>query len=629
MKMIEYLATLIIMLVSCEYQLEETNFREIEPPSEYAYMEINLNDTHPLDTIYIWAPTKFTVNLNAGQLKIYQTDIKIDDLSIPTSDFSQSSVSFWVYPNQISFGNQIGFGKHQLMMNCITSSGTKSLADLIGYEGYQFEAYWNINVINLSEVINDYRELMKDNFTGGYHILEDGLLELYWDNPLLSSELITSCFFHSRYYSYEDLNISKKSVIVDDYACGESIYTITVNYKLVIGVHGYSHTESSSHQIEIVVDTPIPRIYVEDFGKNELRFYWDKPSVFANVEYAFSLNLPEYSYSYLTDTTLVVPKPVLGNVKCVVQFLPKYRPWPIESADTSFFYGKKVGFDPSRFLYNATENVVYSVNVDTIAVIDTYSLDIRNIKPIKSEIDAIDFISSPNSSKFAIIGDDRILIYDDSNLLFPSIIHTQRQFEATYALTNELLIESDYSTTNIYDLATGIKIHTQPTIGIRVKMSDDGQYFASYWQGGIQIYALNNMNFTKIGTFTSFDGYFGLFNDKYHFHPTNPDQIFIEQHSYNSAGTAIMLINTVHLIQLPQLEKLQSTNFDWDPRIINIDPVTELVGLYYSTGMAIAPLSDFNNLLFTTNHGGFYLFNGCLFSDDGYAIDIKKELFQP
>jgi len=605
-------SALVILLVSCEYQLEETNFREIEPPSDYAYIEINLNDIHPLDTIYICVPTKFTLKLDAGQLKIHDTDIRINGSSVEKDVQSPSNVSFLFFPEY--YAN----GMHTLKVNCITNSGTRSLADILGYEGYQFEVFWNIKVVNLY-----------DGFKGGYRILEDGQVELYWDNPFLPDALIERYRFHT-IYSSVNLNPMQKSIIINDYVCGKSIYSIETYIDL--GIAGYRNPKYSLYIAEIVIDTPVPKIYIEDLDQNKLRIYWDKPAV-ANAKYTV-----KYGHKYrskndisnLTDTTIIVPRPAIGtHFECKVDFYPSKpsHTWPYASSDTSFFYGKKVGFDfySNKYYYSVAENVVYAVVGDSIAVININTLDSRRTKLENYTYPNILYycITSQNSSKFAVvIYDNKLVVYDDSKLLSPTVFDIQ-DINSSFLISDKFLFEFTRSASYIYDLATGLIINTQPAIGFNVKMSVDGRYFACYSgndiSNTIDLYMFNYPDFTKVGTCTNSHQSSHAYN--YDFHPNRPEQIIIEWTSPND--------RTIDIYQLPQFEKLQSTNMPYGTRVINIDPVTELVAYEYNNTTIIAPLSDLNKQLYiNSDYSPCYLYSGCLFSSNGYAADIKKELFQ-
>ena len=618
MKRYIFFSAFVILLVSCEYKLEETNFREKEPPSEYAYMEINLNDINPLDTIYIWAPTRFTCSVNSGQLQIHKIDITINGSSVELKVQSQSNISFNLYPEY--YGN----GNHKLKVDCITSSGTRSLADLLGYEGYQFEAIWNIKVINLS-----------DGFKSGYRILENGQVELYWDNPFLPDVLIEGYRVNGIGLYSSDL-YHQKSIIINDYVCGKSIYNIETF--IVYYIYGDTGPKYLRYGAEILIDTPIPKVYIEDLDLNKLRIYWDKPAV-ANAKY--TVNYPRFinndSYytskiSDISDTTVIVSKPpVGGHFKCTVDFYPNkpYHTWPYASSNASFLYGEKVGFNTyhSWYEYNMAENIVYIVEGDSIAVIDAHTLDSRHTE---LEIQRISYITSQNSSKFAIIGYDKIYIYENSKLINPTIFPIFHNQPFSYIFMNEFLFEYNNSGSNIYDLITGSIISTQPVLGNWVEMSADGQYFACRNMENyntIDIYKFSIENFTTIATHT---GPHTLGLNQYYFHPNRPDQIIIEWDNPPN-------YRTIDLYQLPQFEKLQSTNLPWGTRIINIDPITELVVYSKSnfdpnysgiSGIVIAPLSDLNNELYTSP-GNCFIYNGCLFSSNGYAVDIKKELLQP
>ena len=162
----------------------------------------------------------------------------------------------------------------------------------MGYEGYQFESYWNVKVINLS-----------DYFTGGYRILDDGQMELYWDNPLLSNAEITRCYYSLRGYR-EELDPLQKSTIIDDYACREAFYFVSTTFKTE--AFGYSSSETSQYEGRIVINTPIPQVYFEDLDQNKLRVYWDKLAVSSAT---YKVHYSNTTISDFTDTTIVLPKP--------------------------------------------------------------------------------------------------------------------------------------------------------------------------------------------------------------------------------------------------------------------------------------------------------------------------------
>jgi hypothetical protein len=70
--------------------------------------------------------------------------------------------------------DQLTEGVHKLSVNVIFSSGTGSLADKMGLEGYMGEISWNIHVI---------RDPQK-YFVVGYRINDEGFLEISWKNVL-------------------------------------------------------------------------------------------------------------------------------------------------------------------------------------------------------------------------------------------------------------------------------------------------------------------------------------------------------------------------------------------------------------------------------------------------------------
>jgi hypothetical protein len=67
--LILWLAALVFVALSCEYQLNSENFREIAPPDTTQTIQINLS---PFDRQYMFTvPTYVTYDLNTFELNVY------------------------------------------------------------------------------------------------------------------------------------------------------------------------------------------------------------------------------------------------------------------------------------------------------------------------------------------------------------------------------------------------------------------------------------------------------------------------------------------------------------------------------------------------------------------------------
>ncbi|NSW94174.1 MAG: hypothetical protein HPY62_05630 [Bacteroidales bacterium] len=125
-------------MVSCEFQPHDIPITEIERPSnEGPPVTINLNGYN--DTIKIGNTTDFTYTVSGTQNKILSVTISIGDKVLHNYTVENpQSFSFSINPDEFPAG------KYNLNIVLITSSGTGSIADKLGAEGYIYELDWPV-----------------------------------------------------------------------------------------------------------------------------------------------------------------------------------------------------------------------------------------------------------------------------------------------------------------------------------------------------------------------------------------------------------------------------------------------------------------------------------------------------
>ena len=171
MKKTLYYILISFLLISCEYEPTGNYFTELTPPEDFITMEILLNNTDPSDTIYICRNTRILIKVQAENKNLRYATVLLNDLE-----------DYFLFSNPFDFvlyPDEIGEGVHKLTVKAVFASGSGSLAEAMGMEGYMGEMSWNIRVIPNPG----------NHFTAGYRLNEDGFLEIYWDNGIPESAI--------------------------------------------------------------------------------------------------------------------------------------------------------------------------------------------------------------------------------------------------------------------------------------------------------------------------------------------------------------------------------------------------------------------------------------------------------
>ena len=155
----------IILIVGCEYKPDGENFVEIIPVS-FGDIVMNLLDQE--DTIRLKGQTTFTYHIKTQEKQqIYSLKIFIDGKSI--IDYPESSGSFIMVPGDYEDG------MHRVNMEIYTSSGTGSLADVVGAEALYYSHEWIVWVDKTPPVqleitsITDYGGKLKIEWVKNSH----------------------------------------------------------------------------------------------------------------------------------------------------------------------------------------------------------------------------------------------------------------------------------------------------------------------------------------------------------------------------------------------------------------------------------------------------------------------------
>ena len=143
----------------CEYDLSKENFIDIQKPSGTHKFDLSLLKEE--DTIKVFNQTEFTYNINTYGLKIHKAGFELNNKT--WSVFSEKG-SFSIAPNDYPAGFDT------LSLTIITNSGTGSVSDVVGAEGYIVEKKWLLLI--------DGRP--SEKITATNSITEVGFMKISW-----------------------------------------------------------------------------------------------------------------------------------------------------------------------------------------------------------------------------------------------------------------------------------------------------------------------------------------------------------------------------------------------------------------------------------------------------------------
>jgi len=388
----------LLLLTSCEYELENENFQNIQPPDSAHPFSIELTPTN--DTIRLFTRTNFQYNINTFGLNLIN------------GEFSLGEKQWWAYSGDQDFyinPNEYTPGYYNLTLDAITNTGSGSLAEHFGAEGYKIEQKW--------PMIIDSRPAPE--LTPVKSITEDGYLKISWpkcDQYNFKSYQIS----FSSYYNYASKTIydpDSAFYIDSSYVGGEFSFTISCN------VYADNNQHSLAQRLSFY--DSIPELKFEEMGLDSLRIFWDKSPYSCKYKLKISSYKDNFSIGPFSDTSYTVSHPGLNGLSVYLYIYPNdtsfYERWPLQSNST-FALCDFILPNWPEYAYNYFEKVVYSNAYDNMLVFDVTTANIINQREINNIIYQGLYSCPTNSSKVAAASNDYIYIFENKDLSNPTII---------------------------------------------------------------------------------------------------------------------------------------------------------------------------------------------------------------
>lgn len=592
-KLIFIISTTILLFVACEYEPRGNNFLDLTPPEDIIPIEISLNDINPSDTIYLYKNTLISIKISSP-IDLQQAVVLLDGEQY--KNIGSELPGFTFYPDQMDEG------VHKLTVDAIFTSGTGSLAEMMGLEGYTGELSWNIRVIHHPQ----------DRFKVNYRVNEEGFFELFWNNAIPDNyiERYTVDLLLTQ-ESQITINAAQQKSFVDyGYVCKYAYYEVKTYLK-----DGTIFTRTLS------IDIPAPKVYFEDLGVDSLRVYWDKP--FANSR----INLIVENKTIATeiqDTSIIIPQ-LFGKTRQfnleITPLKAGYEYYHTKSSDWSNFrQGTSLGLPNwDLYAYSITDNIIFTSKYNNLVAFDATSLQEINTMSIMGNPWGFAYggkiASAPHNSTVAAMTGEETWIFTDSRFINPIKISPLRGDVNTRlcALTSNdrfFVVAQNANICKIFNSLTGEKIFELPftyktiyTFPDFVTVSENGQFFCASSENGIEIFEINGTTTNLLYTDTK--QYKGAM-----FVPSQPDKLLIR------VGTGI------EIRQLPNFNLIQTLDVSANGAFLcNIDPASMSLLYHQNDSLKVCKLDNlaetifkirsdektckmFNNKLLTHGKGG-------------------------
>lgn len=497
----------LLIFYGCEYDSNDMNYHELTPPKENISATFNLAAIPEGEMIYIYSSTSLEYNINVSSGTIISKEFSLNNQPIDSSNGSILLSPYDVPENTIK----------TLKLKVKLTSGTGSLAEILGGEKDEFEFKYSVKYVNPNVNLNIQQRVSNDKH-----------LELYWDKPQVEGAEIESYTLYN-YDSFDEIIVSKitnpeqTSYIDKDYVYGSKTYRIVTKYKSnkiaekedfytvkynQLSSDMFTTSSAESFKLKIRWNNPneLASKYVLKWREELIEINEDKNEA-SVLRPSFPMSNSQYYELYIL--------PIDANFNEYVKY-----PKVINYFQETFFGEKYEQYSAHiRFAADVENNYILAMrpnqNEFGFRAYDKENLNILNKKDLgnTSPYYTETFTVSPTTGRVAIhYRDDnsssnaRINVYSDYTLnkllgSFPT------DNFPVYFLTDDdkiIISNNDRYRNRIYDIKTGNLLNNQTeTTGteFRPAISADGQYIINYLRINntwFKLYKYENGNFTLI-----------------------------------------------------------------------------------------------------------------------------------
>jgi len=594
----------LICLTGCEYELTKEFNVDISKPADSHPFTLDLNTLE--DTVLIYGKVNFNYNFETGNLLIKSIDFTIGDKLIGNAT-SHSGVL------TVNAGDFTA-GIYKLKATMYTNSGTKSIADELGAEGYKVEKEWII------QIENSYQPTIKNPVVSRTN---EGFLKISWDK--------CRAFNFDSYNLYLPSNgkvvITNRNItsIVDSMYIG-GYNSVMMNVKLNTA-DGFIF----SNDVFTIITTPYPEVKFEKVGFDNLRVYWNR-SKYKTRYHLFVEN--HYLYNQATDLLTNF------NDTSVVIHQAGFEDWTnydlqIESFTTTngrsplinklnskgYYWGNYYEvLGGLNISYNQTENVLYSTVYGYLHQANINTLQIEKSvwwSPVTTGNNACPV----NSSKVAVLTPATLFIYNNKNLDSAISMPLMRDPDYMSMSNNDIVVMTSRNNGLEYFDVAGNRIiaskaltsYTSANQWSVASTSNDAKYTCVVSTTGINIFGFTNQAVST--SYTGTEVYRSCLFDK-----VNLYQLYLTKQNSD-----ILEIRNATDFSLVRTIKMSSSN----ALLCNVDPISGYLLTTDQTNAYILNTTT-GKTLFSLRciSSKPRLFGGKLISGNGMFLDITEKIHE-
>lgn len=599
--------SIVFGLNSCEYKLTEEYFRDLTKPANSHSFELNLKSTQ--DTIFIYDVVNLAYEFDLNKLKVWEIQFSIGEKVILTTKNTSGVLS--IDPDEYNAGI------YKLKATIYTHSGSTSIADDLGAEGYKVDKEW------ILEINRYYSPVIRKPVVSK---TEEGFLKISWekfDKPDL-------------FVSYNiDLPSNGKVVINDINVTSvvDSMY-IGYGYSTMMYVMIKGKYNKSSNNAFASVNFKFPTIQFEEVGNDSLRIYWNQSTYKTRYHLFINKYYNHYLYNSTTDllknsldTSVIISQAGfedhLGFELQIESYTCTAGRNPLKATMNSAYYhwgSYFVSLGGLNLSYNIKENILYYTVYGYV-----YSCDISTLERLKSVWWSPKTTGNnacpTNSTKVAVLSPTDLYIYNNKNLDTGISMPLQRDPDYMSMSDNELVVITSQNYGLEYINVSEKKIiASQPLTYYSsankwpvASSSNDAKYTCVLSTNGINIYEFNNPVISR--SYSATDVYRSCLFDK-----TNLYRLYLTKENSD-----ILEIRNATDFSLTSTIKMNSSN----AFLCNVDPLTGFLltaDLNNAYIISLRTGKTIYSLRCTSSKPRLY--GGKLFSGNGMYIDISKKLYE-
>jgi hypothetical protein len=294
------ISMLALILYSCEFEPHKVYQRTAEEnvsAPEIQVVELNLN----YDTIFLYTQKQIHFSFVSSNQAILAVRFTIDDTEkyLVNSNSGVFNLDYRMFTN----------GIHTMVLEVYTASGSGSIAEHMGMEGFIFSKSWVLYI----DQNNSYN--VKST-------ISDGFLKLYW-NRYRGYDFKEYVIYRTGWGTDMELARLKSGFFIDSSYVGE-----TARY----GVEVVTVTGTNILWGNLELQKDLPRLQFTVSENNEYRVIWNKPKYYAAVDtirlaqsnnYGINSNTT-YATHNTDDTTHILTSAFFGDdIELTLRLEPK------------------------------------------------------------------------------------------------------------------------------------------------------------------------------------------------------------------------------------------------------------------------------------------------------------------